>query len=151
MLHVLVPEGSAISTAGITLAMSVALLFLFAVALKPYATISASSYSLAIAVSCLLSYHAYLHDDSLLLLPIILIGQHLVHSRWKLTHTALALTVAALYLIPVLPTSLTTTAVQMFAAMAILASLLASEILESAHGELAGAHPHPPAIPACDR
>ena len=148
MLHVLIPQRSGIAIAGITLAMSVALLLLFAVALKPTAAISASGYSLAIAVSCLLSYHAYLHDDSLLLLPILLIGQHLVHSRWKLTHTALALTIAGLYLIPVLPTSLSTTAMQMFAAMAMLAALLVIEIRGLASDELAAAHPDYPAIPA---
>jgi hypothetical protein len=148
MLHVLIPQRSGIAIAGITLAMSVALLLLFAVALKPTAAISASGYSLAIVVSCLLSYHAYLHDDSLLLLPILLIGQHLVHSRWKLTHTALALTIAGLYLIPVLPTSLSTTAMQMFAAMAMLAALLVIEIRGLASDELAAAHPDYPAIPA---
>ncbi len=148
MLHVLAPEGSGIAIAGITFALSVALLLLFAVALKRSAAISATSYSLAIAVSCLLSYHAYLHDDSLLLLPIILIGQHLFDNHWSPTHTALVLTIAALYLVPVLPTSLSTTAMQMFAAMAMLAALLAIEIRGSAGGELRGQHPHPSAIPA---
>lgn len=148
VLHVLAPRCPGLAIASITLTLTVALLFLFAVALKPSAASSATNYSLAIAACCLLSYHAYLHDDSLLLLPIILIGQQLLHGHWSRTHTALALTIAALYLIPVLPTSLSTTAQQIFVAIVMLAALLAIEIRGSAGAELAEAHPHHPAIPA---
>lgn len=134
--------------AGIMIAISVLMLAGFAIVLKESPEISASSYSLVIVVTCLLSYHAYLHDDCLLLLPIILMGQHRFDSHWSITRTAQALTIAALYLVPVLPTSLTTTARQMFVAMAVLAALLAVEIRGSASHEMGGPDPHHLAVPA---
>lgn len=121
--------------AEITIAMSALLLAIFILVMKRSPAVSASSYSLAIVVSCLLSYHAYLHDDSLLLLPIVLIGQHLLHKRWTATHVALAATISALYIVPVLPTSLPATAIQMVAVMATLAAVLAREMRNAAGSE----------------
>lgn len=140
MLHVLMAGWPKITIAEITIVMSVLLLAIFAVVLKQKQSpaVSRSSYSLAIVVTCLLSYHAYLHDDCLLLLPIVLMAQHLLHNnRWTVTRTALAAAIGALYIVPVLPTSLPTTAIQMFAAMLMLAAVLGVEMRNAASHESA--------------
>lgn len=151
VLHVLLRGWPESIIAGITIAMSVSLLAIFAMVLKRSPAICVSSYSLAMVATCLLSYHAYLHDDCLLLLPIILIGQLLPHNRWTVTHLALAASIGALYGVPVLPTSLSTTAMQMFAAMVMLAAVLAIEIRGSSRCELAPAQPKLTPAPASSR
>ena len=119
------------AVSAITVALSIVLLASLTIWLKRFGGFSRSSYSLVIAVACLLSFHAYLHDTSLLLLPIMLIAQSLLESRWTAAHSAIAVTIGAMYLVPVLPTSLSATALQMFAAMASLAALLALEMRQA--------------------
>ena len=69
---------------------------------------------MVITVTLLISYHAYLHDFSLLLLPYCLLADCLARRRWTLLHAAVAAAMLACYVIPLAPTSMRTTAVQMF-------------------------------------
>lgn len=121
--------------ASITIALSILMLIGLAMLLKRASAISDTSLSLVVVASLLVGYHAYLHDDSLLLLPILLTVSHLGRSRWTITRGALAAAIAALYVIPLLPTSLRTTAMQMFAVMTMLAAVLAVEITNTADRE----------------
>jgi alpha-1,2-mannosyltransferase len=128
-MYVLLREHlSETAVAGITIALSFLLLAILALLLKQSPAVSRSSYSLVVVVTCLLSYHAYLHDDSLLLLPVILLTQHLLDHHWTAAHTALAAATGGLYMVPLLPTSLTTTALQMATAMMFLVTVLAWRI-----------------------
>ena len=112
----------------ITIALSVALLFALALLLRRAANPSPTSYSLVIVVTLLVSYHAYLHDDTLLLLPILIMAERILRTRCTLNHIALATIVAALYLLPLLPSSLSATALQMCAMLVAFAVLLAFEL-----------------------
>jgi hypothetical protein len=81
-----------------------------------------------LAVTLLVSYHAYLHDFALLLLPCILTADYLSQTGWTLRHAGLAAMIGAFYVIPVEPTSMKTTATQMFSAVLLFAVLLSIEL-----------------------
>lgn len=133
-VYLLLPGRSAAAVAGITIVLSMLLLAVLAILLKPSA-LSRTSYSLVLIAGCLVSYHAYLHDDSLLLLPILLITDELQRSQWTATRAVLAAAMGALYVVPLLPTSLSATALQMSAVMAILAAVLGVEMRNTASRE----------------
>jgi len=114
--------------AGITAALSLLLLLAMAMLLTRRARVSPTSYSLVVVVTLLVSYHAYLHDDSLLLLPVLLMTQQVRRVRWTVSHAVLAATMAGLYVVPVLPVSLAATAIQMMAAMLVSAAVLAVDL-----------------------
>ena len=117
----------------VTAALSLLLLLAMAMLLRRRKTFSPASYSLAIVVTLLVSYHSYLHDDSLLLLPLLLMARRVCHSRWTANHVALAAAMTGLYIIPVLPTSLSATAIEMFAVMAMFSTVLALELRRESH------------------
>ena len=119
------------NVSAITVALSIVLLAMLAILLRRVGGFSRNSYAMVIVFACLLSFHAYLHDTSLLLLPIVLIAQSLLESCWTAGHSVIAAAIGAMYLVPLLPTSLSTTALQMFAAMATLAALLALEMRQA--------------------
>jgi len=127
-IHILLPRWPEAAVIGITVALSILLLTILAVLLRQSPALSRSSYSLVVVTACLLSYHAYLHDDALLLLPIILTIDELQCRRWTITCTVLAAALGTLYVLPLLPTSLSATAIQMFVAMTMLATVLALEM-----------------------
>ena len=77
-----------------------------------------------LAVTLLVSYHSYLHDFSLLLLPCFLLADYLAQCRWTMRDAGLAGLLVGFYVIPVAPTSMRTTAAQMFAAVFALAAML---------------------------
>jgi hypothetical protein len=110
----------------ITVAISLLLLAATLLLLNRYRQISPVSFSLLVVVTLMTSYHSYLHDDSLLLLTIFLLGNTMLQSGRFRAPTAL--TIAAIFLLPLAPTSLTTTAWQMFLAIATLAALLAFQM-----------------------
>ncbi len=105
-----------VATAGLLLAM------LFC--LRRSREFSPVSFSLVLTITVLVSYHAYLHDFALLVLPCILLADYYLQSKWTMLHTGFAAIVTAFYVIPVAPTSMKATAVQMFAAASLFALLL---------------------------
>lgn len=108
----------------IALAISAALLAAMMFQLRRCRSFTRASYSLLLAVTLLVSYHAYLHDFSLLLLPCFLLADYLAQCRWTMTDAGLAGLLVGFYVIPVAPTSMRTTAAQMFAAVFALAAIL---------------------------
>lgn len=108
----------------IALAFSAALLAGMMLRLRRSRRLSETSYSMVLVVTLLVSYHAYLHDFSLLVLPCILTADYLAGSKWTMMHTGLAVIIAAFYVIPAAPNSMHTTAVQMFAAVLLFAVML---------------------------
>lgn len=127
----------------ITLAISVLLLVATALLLRR-CQFSPGSFSLLLLVTLLTSYHAYLHDDCLLLLPLFLMGRTVMQSRHNALASATAM--AAIFVIPLLPTSLSTTAVQMFLAMTCVAGLLAIQMIDMSEATRATSGPElPPA------
>lgn len=115
LLHGRVPEAAAIGW--ITFGLSIALLAGMALLLKRSGRSSPAGYSLVIVVTLLVSYHAYLHDASLLLLPMMLMwGRQCSASRVVLMAAMLGM-----YVVPVLPASLSATAVQMVLLMVLFA------------------------------
>ena len=120
------------AVAGITMALSVFLLVALAMLLKRHVTPSPAAYSLTIVVTLVVSYHAYLHDDALLLLPMILAAQHVFRNRLTVTRMALMAAIAGLYIIPLLPASLSTTAIEMLVVMVVFSALLAVELRSEA-------------------
>lgn len=110
----------------ITVAISLLLLAATMLLLNRYRQVSAVSFAVLVVVTLMTSYHSYLHDDSLLLLPLLLLGNTLLQrGRFR---AATALTIAAIFLLPLAPTSLTATAWQMFLAIGALAALLAFQM-----------------------
>jgi hypothetical protein len=110
----------------ITLAISLVLLAATMLLLNRYRRISPLSFSLLVVVTLMTSYHAYLHDNCLLLLPMLLLGNIMLQSGRFRAPTAV--TIATIFLLPLAPTSLTTTVWQMFLAIATLAALLAFQM-----------------------
>ena len=101
----------------IALAISAALLAAMMFRLRRCRSFTRASYSLVLAVTLLVSYHAYLHDFSLLLLPCFLLADYLAQCRWTMRDAGLAGLLVGFYVIPVAPTSMRTTAAQLFAAV----------------------------------
>jgi hypothetical protein len=112
----------------VTIAISLLLLAATARLLKRYRRVSPATFSVLVLVTLMTSYHAYLHDDSLLLLPVLLLGNTLPRSRVNALPLLISATIAALLVVPLAPTSLTTTAVEVFLAIAVLAGLLVFQI-----------------------
>jgi hypothetical protein len=102
----------------VTAGMSIVLLAGMAALLKRGGRISAASYSLVMVMALLASYHAYLHDASLLLLPMMLMWSE----QWSAPRVVLAAAMLGMYVVPVLPTSLSATAAQMAMVMALFAA-----------------------------
>jgi hypothetical protein len=128
-LHVLLHEQIAPSALQ-RIIIAISLLLLAATALLPRRRqVSPASFSLVVLVTLLASYHAYLHDDSLLLLPVFLMGRTVVQSGRNAL--AFSIATAAIFVIPLLPTSLSTTAWQMFLAIALFAGLLAMQMTKA--------------------
>jgi Glycosyltransferase family 87 len=73
----------------ITLAITAALLTGMVLKLRRSRQFFQISYSLVLAVTLLVSYHAYLHDFALLLLPCILTADYLSQTGWTIQHAAL--------------------------------------------------------------
>lgn len=100
-----------------TVVLSIVLLAGMGALLKRRGKISAAGYSLVIVVTLLVSYHAYLHDASLLLLPMMLMW----NQQWIASRVVLPAAILGMYVVPVLPTSLSATAVQMVMVMVLFA------------------------------
>ena len=77
-----------VATAGLLLAM------LFC--LRRSREFSPVSFSLVLTITVLVSYHAYLHDFALLVLPCILLADYYLQSKWTMLHTGFAAIVTAL-------------------------------------------------------
>ncbi len=105
----------------IALGVSVALLAAMMFRLRRSRVFTGASYSMVLAVTLLVSYHAYLHDFSLLVLPCLLIADYLARSKWTTVRAGLAVMLTGFYSIPLAPTSMRTTATQMFAAVLLFA------------------------------
>jgi hypothetical protein len=118
-----------------TIAVSLLLLLAMAIFLKRYWQISEAGYALVMVVTLLVSYHAYLHDTSLLLLPFFLMAGRIYRQPWTVAHIGLAALMVAEYVIPLAPTSLRATAMQMCVATLMLAALLGMEIRTMAASE----------------
>jgi hypothetical protein len=130
-LHVLLHDQTSPSTLQrITLAISLLLLAATGLLLRR-CQLSPVSFSLLLLVTLLTSFHAYLHDDCLLLLPVFLMGMTAVQSRRKALTFSTAAAAAAIFAIPLLPTSLSTTALQTFLAIALFAGLLSIQMLDA--------------------
>jgi hypothetical protein len=63
------------------------------------------SFSAMIALTCLTSYHSYLHDLSLLVLPFLLTAAYLATREWTWNRAVLAAAMAGIFLAPLAPTS----------------------------------------------
>ena len=129
LLHRSVSEAA---LARITIALSIVPLVPPALLLRRRSsTVFEAGYSLVMVVSLLVSYHAYLHDTSLLLLPFFLIGGQMSRGRWAAHSAATASVIVSLYVIPLLPASLSATAMQMCPAMLAFTMLLCLELTEA--------------------
>lgn len=93
--------------------------------------ISPVSFSLVLVVTLLTSYHGYLHDDALLLLPMVVWGGSLAGGRVRSLAFLTVATLAAIFAVPLAPTSLQSTVVLMTAAIVVLAALMALTIHRS--------------------
>ena len=122
----------------LTAALSLLLLAALAILLKKRVAVSPAAFSLTIVVTLMVSYHAYLHDDSLLLLPVFLMTQQMQRDRWTTIRVALT---SAMFLVPVLPISLSATAVGMFAVMALLSTVLALDLCNQIKGHASTENP----------
>ena len=131
----------------ITLAISLLVLAAMALLFWQYRRIAPVSFSLLVSVTLLTSYHSYLHDDSPLLLPLLLTGSVCLKIpdgwlRWMTGAAGLAI-----FIVPLLPTSLHTTALQMFLAITALAGLLACQLIQEGPKAAASNLPEP-SLPA---
>ncbi len=126
------------ATADITIAASLLLLAAMVLLLKRRVRFSALTFSLVMLLSLITSYHSYLHDDVLLLLPILLIATDRTHHRSPFFQAATTAVIAGLLFAPLVPSSLTTTALQMFCLTLGWTLLLGCEIL--CEGKLAAAN-----------
>ena len=90
--------------------------------------ISEASFSLVVVVSVLVSYHAYLHDVSLLLLPILLLSPPLWRRPFTRTQIIKSGCIAAILLAPLALTSLGFAALVITIAAASLAVTLAVDL-----------------------
>jgi hypothetical protein len=115
---------SSVAQTRIALIATAALLLAMVFRLRRSRQFSPISYSLGLTITLLVSYHAYLHDFALLVLPCTLTADYLLQSKWTMLHTGVAAIVAAFYVIPVAPSSMKATVVQMFATASLLAVLL---------------------------
>jgi len=77
---------------------------------------TAASMSLLVIATLLASHHAYLHDATLLLLPMLLMGQASVVAGWRLRIATLVL-LGALIVLPLSPMGFATTCIVMSATM----------------------------------
>ena len=117
-------QSSSVVRSQIALVATAALLLAMLFRLRRSRQFSPVSYSLVLTITLLVSYHAYLHDFALLVLPCILMADLCSQSKWTTLHTGLAASVSSLYVIPVAPASMKVTAAQMFVAALIFALLL---------------------------
>src|ERR1700684_816715 len=85
--------------------------------LKRQKQVSPEGFSLVLIVTLLISYHSYLHDDSLLLLPCLILGREMLRSHKPGFQMLASSTIAVIFVVPLAPTSLTMTASQMFVAI----------------------------------
>jgi hypothetical protein len=108
----------------VTFAISLVLLAGVALLLKREKQVLPEGFSLVLIVTLLTSYHAYLHDDSLLLLPCLILGTETLRSHEPLFQVLASLTVATVFVVPLAPTSLTTTVSQMFVVVLAFATLM---------------------------
>jgi hypothetical protein len=99
-----------------------------AVVLERQKKVSSDAFSLVLIVTLLTSYHAYLHDDSLLLLPCLILGREILRSHKPVFQLLASSTIAAVFVVPLAPTSLTTTASQMFVAILAFAILMSVRV-----------------------
>ena len=66
--------------------------------------LSAVDFSFIVSVTLLASYHSYIHDMALLVLPLLLVAGHIAGQELTAKRIAIALTAGALFMIPsVLP------------------------------------------------
>jgi hypothetical protein len=91
--------------------------------------VCALTFSLVILITLITSYHCYLHDDVLLLLPIFLATSDGRQNRSPFVRAASIAVIAGLVLVPLLPSSLSATAFQTFALMAGWVLMIAWEML----------------------
>ena len=108
----------------ITFAISLVLLAAMACVLERWKELSWDAFSLVLIVTLLTSYHAYLHDDSLLLLPCLILGRQVLHCNEPVFQVLAFSSIAAVFIVPLVPTSLTTTASQMFVVILASATLM---------------------------
>jgi hypothetical protein len=92
---------STLNLAALTFALSSALMLLVVVALRRRESL-ALGFALVIVVTLLTSYHAYLHDMSLLLPAFFLTGSYLRGRKLGRIELTLALVVYALFLTPIM-------------------------------------------------
>lgn len=102
LLHAKIPT-STLHTA--TLVVSAAMMLLVAAPfLGQRRNLSAVDFSFILVVTLLASYHSYVHDMSLLMLPLLLVAGHIAGRELTPKRITLALTAGALFMIPsVLP------------------------------------------------
>ncbi len=110
---------SASALAVVTLATSLVVLSAMMLALRRR-SVSETSFSLAVVVSVLVSYHAYLHDACLLLLPILLLFPTLLSKPCAAISSIQWLSMVTIFLAPLLPISLGYTALVITVASAAL-------------------------------
>jgi Glycosyltransferase family 87 len=100
-----------------TLSISLMLMTGMAFLLKRQKQVSPEGFSLVLIVTLLISYHSYLHDDSLLLLPCLILAREMLRSHKPGFQILASSTIAVVFIVPLAPTSLTMTASQMFVAI----------------------------------
>lgn len=120
---------SATALAIVTLVASLVVLSAMMLALRRR-SVSETSFSLAVVVSVLVSYHAYLHDACLLLLPIVLLFPTLLSKPCTTISAIQWLSMTTIFLAPLLRTSLGYTAMVITMAAATLGITLTINLWE---------------------
>ena len=115
-----------------TVAISLLLLAAMAFILWRQKHVSPYGFSLVVLVTLLTSYHAYLHDDSLLLLPCLIAGTEILCNGKPATQLLIATCIGLIFLVPLAPTSLSATAGQMALTILVFATLIAIQMLTEA-------------------
>ncbi len=119
---------AAVTLERLTIALSLLVLLTMAITLGRRRRISEVSFSLVLFCTLLISHHAYLHDDALLLLPLFFLAEYIRHTDWSGRRRMLMGALVLVYLVPLAPISLCATAMSMCAMTAICAAMVSIEV-----------------------
>ena len=101
-----------------TLMVSAVMVLLVAVSfLGRRRNLSAVDFSFIVSVTLLASYHSYVHDMALLVLPLLLVAGHIAGQELTAKRIAMALTAGALFMLPSVFPLLFPVALLLFAAL----------------------------------